>query len=37
MMKEIRGILTPEQQEKLKAKMQPPRKKKPKQAEKKAE
>ena len=36
MMKEIRGILTPEQQEKLKAKMRPPRKKKPKEGEKKA-
>ena len=36
MMKEIRGILTPEQQEKLKAKMQPPKKRKPKQGEKKA-
>jgi Spy/CpxP family protein refolding chaperone len=34
-MKEIRGILTPEQQEKLKAKMNPPRKKKAKQGEKK--
>ena len=36
-MKEIRGILTPEQQEKLKEKMQPPKRKKPKQDEKKAE
>ncbi len=35
MMKEIRGILTPEQQERLKEKMQPPREKKPKEGEKK--
>jgi Spy/CpxP family protein refolding chaperone len=35
MMKEIRGILTPEQQEKLKEKMQSPRKKKPKEGQKK--
>ena len=35
MMKVIRGILTPEQQEKLKAKMRPPRKKKPKEGEQK--
>jgi Spy/CpxP family protein refolding chaperone len=36
-MKEIRGILTPEQQEKLKEKMRPPRKKKPGEDQKKAE
>ena len=35
MMKAVRGVLTPEQQEELKAKMRPPRKKKAKQDEKK--